>query len=409
MPQPSFELGRFLEGDRNQTLQPQPLLREDPDPGSASNASSRQNSQRIRPQAPNRLRMIMGHMTRVSRLELPPSPSRKRRSHEKHEEKLRLSNSKMKEYHRLIDERYQRACKRVDQDPIKAPDVEAVLAEEDSDTRQRSFAFRQLESVSAFHACLVDECSHAMEAARQQDCNGQVDVARLAVLEDARAELIRRQYRLQDARSYIKAGMDHPSLKVIHELLEMMSSSSRLADAHLPVVLAQHESARRSDGARLAQETYNRVNTQQRTPQPRKPEILQRNQGLKQGAGDREMLATATFHCPWISCYDRYHDISTTLLTLSPSQHYICAHTNCGAAFTRSEDWITHIHSAHHDILDPDAPEEDVHPDGQRESDTLNQVASAQNDDHDDFEDFEKRWRYGEQHGAEQYEASNEG
>ncbi|OCK80707.1 hypothetical protein K432DRAFT_352537 [Lepidopterella palustris CBS 459.81] len=65
-----------------------------------------------------------------------------------------------------------------------------------------------------------------------------------------------------------------------------------------------------------------------------------------------EEISTPAFHCPWISCHQRFNNANELRLHTSTHTQYACPHEDCTAKFQSHEDWTTHIEGPHHDLLD---------------------------------------------------------
>jgi hypothetical protein len=58
------------------------------------------------------------------------------------------------------------------------------------------------------------------------------------------------------------------------------------------------------------------------------------------------------FHCPWISCHERFHNMTDLRRHSASHKLYHCPHTSCEETLLTKNDWIKHIKMAHHDLLD---------------------------------------------------------
>ncbi|KAK0654441.1 hypothetical protein DIS24_g5233 [Lasiodiplodia hormozganensis] len=58
-----------------------------------------------------------------------------------------------------------------------------------------------------------------------------------------------------------------------------------------------------------------------------------------------------TFHCPYVSCHERFRNEAE--LRTHSQQHgsYSCPHFDCGARFEEAKEWADHINRSHHGLL----------------------------------------------------------
>jgi hypothetical protein len=62
--------------------------------------------------------------------------------------------------------------------------------------------------------------------------------------------------------------------------------------------------------------------------------------------------STTEFHCPYISCHERFHNMWDLRQHSNTHRKYSCPHISCIEAFTEKREWVKHIGIAHHDLLD---------------------------------------------------------
>jgi hypothetical protein len=58
------------------------------------------------------------------------------------------------------------------------------------------------------------------------------------------------------------------------------------------------------------------------------------------------------FHCPRISCHERFHNMQDLRRHSATHKQYSCSHANCNESFLEQTAWAKHIEIAHHDLLD---------------------------------------------------------
>lgn len=63
-------------------------------------------------------------------------------------------------------------------------------------------------------------------------------------------------------------------------------------------------------------------------------------------------VSIPAFHCPWISCHERFNNATELRLHTSVHTQYACPHEHCVASFQSRERWAEHIEGPHHDLLD---------------------------------------------------------
>ncbi|KAF2459883.1 hypothetical protein BDY21DRAFT_336744 [Lineolata rhizophorae] len=67
---------------------------------------------------------------------------------------------------------------------------------------------------------------------------------------------------------------------------------------------------------------------------------------------DEETSHPPIFHCPWISCHERFNSLAELSLHSNAHESKACPHTGCQSRFSHLEEWKEHIQMAHHDILE---------------------------------------------------------
>ncbi|KAF2088076.1 hypothetical protein K490DRAFT_64752 [Saccharata proteae CBS 121410] len=78
----------------------------------------------------------------------------------------------------------------------------------------------------------------------------------------------------------------------------------------------------------------------------------QRRREKTEMAQESERPEPPTFHCPWVSCHERFHNEWDLRLHSSTHTEYGCPHVDCGDRFVEAGEWAEHINRAHHDLLD---------------------------------------------------------
>ncbi|KAF2397591.1 hypothetical protein EJ06DRAFT_584508 [Trichodelitschia bisporula] len=73
--------------------------------------------------------------------------------------------------------------------------------------------------------------------------------------------------------------------------------------------------------------------------------------GIHEETEDKNMAAPK-FHCPWISCHQRFHNEWELHLHSNTHKYFSCPHISCTATFAGRDEWAEHISIAHHDLVD---------------------------------------------------------
>jgi hypothetical protein len=69
-------------------------------------------------------------------------------------------------------------------------------------------------------------------------------------------------------------------------------------------------------------------------------------------AEEEPEASIAEFHCPWISCLERFHNTRDLCWHTNTHRQYSCPHVACIENFTHKREWADHIRVAHHGLLD---------------------------------------------------------
>lgn len=78
----------------------------------------------------------------------------------------------------------------------------------------------------------------------------------------------------------------------------------------------------------------------------------QRDQEYQSDGSEESDFDLPTFHCPWISCHERFHTQYELFQHSKKHRGYSCPHVGCEEEFPGSKQWAAHINQAHHDLLD---------------------------------------------------------
>jgi hypothetical protein len=57
------------------------------------------------------------------------------------------------------------------------------------------------------------------------------------------------------------------------------------------------------------------------------------------------------FHCPWISCHERFYSMGDLRKHSESHMIYKCPHSSCDESFLARNEWMKHIRMVHHDLL----------------------------------------------------------